>query len=749
MVLSQKTAAVDPHVSERATATAPTVLQPLLNNIPSELASLNTWVLYSLEPPKEQGGKWRKVPRHPQGWRASPTNSKSWSNLHAVVSAHRRGFGQRGRKEIEAGAPARVDFAGIGFVFDGIQRDDGLTLVGVDVDNCVVGGKLTPEASEIANSFRTYIEVSPSGAGIHILGWGKPVEGKNVGGLEIYSSERYFTFTGQPVSGFEDRQKVIEDEAAFAQFAAHIGAGAPRKRANATVSTSFLLPGPQAQDELSAGVAEWDIANFREAAMIVATSATKPFQTRDGWLKLGFASTALAHQYPTNDTEIRDIFLDASEAGAFGARTEDNEPWWNDQIDKTPRPGGITPATIFELAYGVLGSVSSAGPTSVANGQQSASAGSAASANSASNFAAATRQGEPKFRTFEQFIAEYAPLSYVVDGMIVGGNLYTLTARTGHGKTVLLASASIAIATGDGNILGFETKRGRVAYLTFENPDDFRMKLVAASRAHGKSETDILDNIIVCDQHFTTQEIFNGLKGLGCEFALVVIDTLQAAFAGKDFNDNREMLSYLKPTRLFAQLPGRPAIIIAAHPTKNAPADNIVPYGGGAVLNEVDGNLTLWRRPETNITELHWQGKFRGPAFDAVPFLIDAQACGLQDAKGRDVKPPFVKRLDPISAQAAAAVQGAQADDQKLKLLQAINMDTTATQKVWADRIGLSQGRVNHHLSALVGEGLVLRAGKGGKAGCTYAVTEKGRELLRRQVNGLFEEDARGEPAVI
>ena len=45
-------------------------------------------------------------------------------------------------------------------------------------------------------------------------------------------------------------------------------------------------------------------------------------------------------------------------------------------------------------------------------------------------------------------------------------------------------------------------------------------------------------------------------------------------------------------------MPGEPCVIVACHPVKNASDDNLIPRGGGAFLNEVDGNLTAtrWRR---------------------------------------------------------------------------------------------------------------------------------------------------------
>jgi hypothetical protein len=44
----------------------------------------------------------------------------------------------------------------------------------------------------------------------------------------------------------------------------------------------------------------------------------------------------------------------------------------------------------------------------------------------------------------------------------------------------------------------------------------------------------------------------------------------------------------------------------------------VVPYGSGAILNEIDGNLTLWKKRETGVVSLHWQGKLPRAASGAI-----------------------------------------------------------------------------------------------------------------------------------
>lgn len=54
--------------------------------------------------------------------------------------------------------------------YDGIGVRVGDRIVGIDLDHCIVGGKILPWAQEIVDRFAvTYIEISPSGAGIRIF----------------------------------------------------------------------------------------------------------------------------------------------------------------------------------------------------------------------------------------------------------------------------------------------------------------------------------------------------------------------------------------------------------------------------------------------------------------------------------------------------------------------------------------------------------------------------------------------------
>src|SRR5262249_10176947 len=122
-------------------------------------------------------------------------------------------------------------------------------------------------------------------------------------------------------------------------------------------------------------------------------------------------------------------------------------------------------------------------------------------------------------------------------------------------------------------------------------------------------------------------------------FRVVLCDTLAAWFDGKDINDNVQGGEFMRRVRSLTSLRGSPSVIVAAHPTKNASADQLVPYGSGAILNEIDGNLTMWK--DNGIAYLHWQGKLRGLEFERVPFKFETIGSpDVLDSVGRQVQIP-------------------------------------------------------------------------------------------------------------
>jgi archaellum biogenesis ATPase FlaH len=340
------------------------------------------------------------------------------------------------------------------------------------------------------------------------------------------------------------------------------------------------------------------------------------------------------------------------------------------------------------------------------------------------------------------------PLRYAIDGVVRRGRIYTLTGPTNAGKTAWSTMAALAVATGRSDILNLEVERGRVVYLAIENPDDTVSRFAIAQRFYRISDATLRNRLFIVTTKATPEAVFAALENLSRSgrFALVVVDTLAAYFDGTDMNDNVAAGNFMRRLRALTTVLGNPAVVVPAHPIKAAAQGSLVPYGGGAIVNEVDGNLTLWRRGDA--CRLHWQTKLRGPNFEPVLFrFLNFRCDEVRDARGRRVimpllvpdaeRPAAVLALPaPVRAQprshreqqrlqegaAPLRLRDQSQDRQRSarsdvarrdrRLLRAMIADPDGTQADWAAATGVAKSNVNRRLTRLKGEGLVQGAGR-------------------------------------
>jgi hypothetical protein len=161
--------------------------KPEFGVMPAELVALPHWVLWRYEWRDDKTtpgkGSWTKVPYRTSGGKASSTGPDSWSAFALAVNAFGRG---------------RYD--GIGFVFTDTPYS------GVDLDACITHDvdaaefRITPFASRVIERLQTYTELSPSKTGLHAIGMASDMAALKTeldgNEIEVYSTGRYFTFTG-------------------------------------------------------------------------------------------------------------------------------------------------------------------------------------------------------------------------------------------------------------------------------------------------------------------------------------------------------------------------------------------------------------------------------------------------------------------------------------------------------------------------------------------------------------------------
>ena len=209
-------------------------------SFPPELAALPNWLCWRLEP-DARSGRPAKVPYNPHtGRRASATNPASWGTLAQALSC-----------------AEKYQYTGVGFVF---TKDAGY--VGLDIDHCLTDGRPNDIAKDIlAHLPLTYIEISPSGTGLHIFLRGVLPGGGNKNsatGVELYDNARYFTITGKKYQGAVDI--IAEDNSGALEYIhqKYIAVGRKTRK-----SSTKSMPGTLADDDiLRLAQASKDGANF-------------------------------------------------------------------------------------------------------------------------------------------------------------------------------------------------------------------------------------------------------------------------------------------------------------------------------------------------------------------------------------------------------------------------------------------------------------------------------------------------------
>lgn len=332
----------------------------------------------------------------------------------------------------------------------------------------------------------------------------------------------------------------------------------------------------------------------------------------------------------------------------------------------------------------------------------------------------------PLLLTSKQFIAGFVPPSYLVDGVILCGTLYAVTGRTNAGKTAVAMYVASCVARGV-PMHGREVKVGTVLFLAGENPQDIRSRFLVLSSVYDFDPKTIKIRFIdgVIDLKDRMDEIRAEAATID-DLVMVIVDTAAAYFPGDDSNNNSQQGDYARLLRELTQLRGRPAVWANCHPVKNAARDNLLPMGGSAFLNEIDGNLTLWANAEKQAS-MHWQGKFRGPEFEPLAFELAVASSDLvADAKGRLMPSVVAKAVSESAIEAGERVQ--EADENKVMFALAVNPRASFT--VLANKCGfvidgrLQKTKVHRVITRLVEDKLAVRhRGR-------YVLTDKGKKEI-------------------
>lgn len=159
--------------------------------MPETLKNINNWVLYKLPS--------KKPYRASNGRLASPTNKAHWCEYSEAVNVY-----------------SNSDYDGIGFVF---SDDNDLTFI--DLDHCIDdNGEYSELAEEVLKMFKnSYIELSQSETGIHIICKGSLSRAVKTKEIEMYSTARYVAFTGNAINAVEPQNEQEHINILFNRYA--------------------------------------------------------------------------------------------------------------------------------------------------------------------------------------------------------------------------------------------------------------------------------------------------------------------------------------------------------------------------------------------------------------------------------------------------------------------------------------------------------------------------------------------------
>lgn len=166
----------------------------MYREVPQELKEVKHWCFFKLVP-DEKRGKMKKVPFNPHdGGYGASNNEETWSDFNTAVAANEKYNGN-----------------GIGFYFKepyvGIDLDD----IAGEIERYKNGDFETNMIFEFIETFKSYSEISISGTGLHIIAKGKiPGSRRRKDNVEVYSSGRFFTVSGNKIGKYDDVNSVSD-----------------------------------------------------------------------------------------------------------------------------------------------------------------------------------------------------------------------------------------------------------------------------------------------------------------------------------------------------------------------------------------------------------------------------------------------------------------------------------------------------------------------------------------------------------
>ena len=296
-------------------------------HVPAPIRDLPIFLCWRLEPQYEGDTKPLKVPYYPNGGRR----------------AGKQGTGED-RAKLTTYALAKAQAAKRGMTGVGIALLEGYDIVAVDVDNCVVDGKVPEEILEVVGM--TYAEYSPSGRGIRALFRGnlgnrKAPTTPTDYGFEVFSTSGYVTLTGNMLEHVDI--VALQDT---------LQSVTPKLRELCERRFGARRPEVAQQQDAVLEFYGGDLprTGLSLERMEEALGKLDPDMGRDDWIRVGMA---LHHETEGDDTGF-ELWDEWSAGGATYPGTEGLRVQWESFTRRhADVRNPITMATVLKMAKGV------------------------------------------------------------------------------------------------------------------------------------------------------------------------------------------------------------------------------------------------------------------------------------------------------------------------------------------------------------------------------------------------------------
>lgn len=189
------------HDQQRSQAGNLAFLQDLIRanraRFPQQIINAKRWLLWKAVPvPRYPEAKPDKVPYYINGYRRhgeidSPAEIARLGTFDEAVNAYVNDGGE---------------YEGLAFALG--PDGNGGCWQGIDLDDVSKN-----QLSDLANALPSYVEMSPSGNGVHAIGYGHNFQslGSNKTGIEAYAGKRFFTWTGDTIRGADTPLHCLAD----------------------------------------------------------------------------------------------------------------------------------------------------------------------------------------------------------------------------------------------------------------------------------------------------------------------------------------------------------------------------------------------------------------------------------------------------------------------------------------------------------------------------------------------------------